>query len=95
MTNLFVGACLLFGALSARVPPLTPKNSPQLDTMGSDDRMVEFHLQVGLVDKSWILFDSGACASRWPEWGLVREAKRICTQLMGHTMVMLWRWIGT
>eukprot|EP00439_Symbiodinium_sp_Y106_P014227 s10483_g2.t1 len=25
-------------------------------------------MQAGLVDKSWILFDSGACANCCPEW---------------------------
>ena len=38
------------------------------DQLGRDDRLVEFHLQAGLVDKSWILFDSGACANCCPEW---------------------------
>eukprot|EP00439_Symbiodinium_sp_Y106_P064462 s3510_g10.t1 len=68
MTNLFVGACLLIGPLSAGVPPVPSRNVPENDQLGCDDRLVEFHLQAGLVDKSWILFDSGACANCCPEW---------------------------
>ena len=68
MTNLFVGACLLIGALSAGVPPVPGRNVPEKDQLSCDDRLVEFHLQAGLVDKSWILFDSGACANCCPEW---------------------------
>ena len=30
--------------------------------MAQMDSLVEFHTQAGLVDKTWILFDSGACA---------------------------------
>ena len=41
---------------------------PEKDQLSCDDRLVEFHLQAGLVDKSWILFDSGACANCCPEW---------------------------
>ena len=67
-TNLFVGACLLIGALSAGVPPVPSLNVPDTDRLSCDDRMVEFHMQAGLVDKSWILFDSGACANCCPEW---------------------------
>eukprot|EP00439_Symbiodinium_sp_Y106_P029114 s1009_g3.t1 len=62
-TNLFVGAWLLIGALSAGVPPVPSLNVPDTDGLSCDDRMVEFHMQAGLVDKSWILFDSGACAN--------------------------------
>ena len=40
---------------------------PEKDQLSCDDRLVEFHLQAGLVDKSWILFD-GACANCCPEW---------------------------
>ena len=68
MTNLFVGACLVIGALSAGVPPVPSRNVPENDQLGCDDRLVEFHMQAGLVDKSWILFDSGACANCCPEW---------------------------
>ena len=68
MTNLFVGACLLIGALSAGVPPVPSLNVPENDRLGCDDKMVEFHMQAGLVDKSWILFDSGACPNCCPEW---------------------------
>ena len=42
--------------------------SAKNDQLGWDDRLVEFYLQAGLVDKSWILFDSGACANCCPEW---------------------------
>ena len=68
MTNLFVGACMLIGALSAGVPPLTSNNDPKTEDLSCEDRLVEFHTQAGLVDKSWILFDSGACANCCPEW---------------------------
>ena len=67
-TNLFVGACLLIGALSAGVPPVPSLNVPDTDRQSCDDGMVEFHMQAGLVDKSWILLDSGACANSCPEW---------------------------
>ena len=36
--------------------------------LGFDDSLIGFHMQAGLVDKSWILFDSGACANCCPEW---------------------------
>eukprot|EP00439_Symbiodinium_sp_Y106_P052373 s2721_g7.t1 len=68
MTNLFVGACLLIGALSAGVPPVPSRNVPENDQLGCDDRLVGFHMQAGLVDKSWILFGSGACANCCSEW---------------------------
>ena len=68
MTNLFVGACLLIGALSAGVPPVSSQNVPETDQLSCEDRLVEFHIQAGLTDKSWILFDSGACANCCPEW---------------------------
>ena len=68
MTNLFVGACLRIAALSAGVPPVPSRNVPEKDQLSCVDRLVEFHLQAGLVDKSWILFDSGACANCCPEW---------------------------
>ena len=32
------------------------------------DKLSVFHTQAGLTDCSWILFDSGACASCCPEW---------------------------
>ena len=59
---------MLIGALSAGVPPVPSLNVPENDRLGCDDKMVEFHMQAGLVDKSWILFDSGACANCCPEW---------------------------
>eukprot|EP00439_Symbiodinium_sp_Y106_P026027 s4489_g3.t1 len=74
MTNLFVGACLLIGALSSGVPPMPNQNVPNLkklpenDPIDFDDSLIGFHMQAGLVDKSWILFDSGACANCCPEW---------------------------
>ena len=74
MTNLFVGACLLIGALSSGVPPLPTQSVPNLrkmpenDPTGFDDSLIEFHMQAGLVDRTWILFDSGACANCCPEW---------------------------
>ena len=57
MTNLFVGACLLIGALSSGVPPMPTQSVPNLmqmpenDPTGFDDNLVEFHMQAGLVDK--------------------------------------------
>ena len=67
-TNLFVGACLLI-CVSAGVPRVPSRlNVPDTDRLSCDDRMVEFHMQAGLVGKSWILFDSGACANCCPEW---------------------------
>ena len=48
--------------------PVHSRNVPENDQLGCDDRLVEFHMQAGLVDKSWILFDSGACANCCPEW---------------------------
>ena len=74
MTNLFVGAFLLIGALSSGVPPMPNQNVPNLkelpenDSIDFDDSLIGFHMQAGLVDKSWILFDSGACANCCPEW---------------------------
>ena len=74
MTKLFLGACLLIGALSSGVPPMpTPSVSnltqmPENDPIGFDDSLVEFHLQAGLVDKTRILFDSGACSNCCPAW---------------------------
>ena len=32
------------------------------------DKLSEFHVQSGIVDKSWILFDSGASANCCPDW---------------------------
>ena len=32
------------------------------------DWLSEFHVQSGIVDKSWILFDSGASANSCPNW---------------------------
>ena len=61
MTNLFVGACLLIGALSAGVPPVPSRNVPEKDQLSCDDRLVEFH------EQDW-WFDSGACANCCPEW---------------------------
>ena len=67
MTNLFVGACFLIGALNYGVPPMPTPNVPNLTHMPENDpiefanSLVEFHKQVGLVDTTWILFDSGAC----------------------------------
>ena len=33
MTNLFVGACMLIGALSAGVPPVTGRSDPENDPL--------------------------------------------------------------
>ena len=32
------------------------------------DKLSEFHVQSGIVDKTWILFDSGASANCCPDW---------------------------
>ena len=45
------------------MPSVSSKNAPE-----NDDTLVKFHMQAGLVDKSWILFDSGACANCCPDW---------------------------
>ena len=39
MTNLFVGACLLIGALSGAVPPIPAERVLQTDRLSCDDRM--------------------------------------------------------
>ena len=44
------------------------KESPENDPIDFDDSLIGLHMQAGLVDKSWILFDSGACANCCPEW---------------------------
>ena len=44
------------------------KELPENDPIDFDDSLIGFHMQAGLVDKSWILFDSGACANCCPEW---------------------------
>ena len=44
------------------------KELPENDPIDFDDSLIGFHTQAGLVDKSWILFDSGACANCCPEW---------------------------
>ena len=44
------------------------KKLPENDSIEFDDSLIGFHMQAGLVDKSWILFDSGACANCCPEW---------------------------
>ena len=41
---------------------------PENDPIGFDDSLIEFHMQAGLVDKTWILFDSGAYANCGPQW---------------------------
>ena len=35
---------------------------PENDPIGFDDSLVEFHMHAGLADKTWILFDGGACS---------------------------------
>ena len=47
---------------------LNLKKLPENDSIDFDDSLTGFHMQAGLVDKSWILFDSGACANCCPEW---------------------------
>lgn len=70
MTNLFVGAYLLIGALSSGMPPSVPQMAqvPEHDPNVFEDSLVELHMRAGLVDKAWILFDRGACATCCPEW---------------------------
>ena len=48
------------------VPNLT--QMPENDPNGLDDCLLEFHMQAGLVDKTWMQFDSGACTNCCPEW---------------------------
>ena len=67
----FVGACLLIASLSYGVPAMPTPSVPQMperDPNLFEDSLVEFHMQAGLVDKTWILFDSGACANCCPDW---------------------------
>ena len=74
--KLFIGA-LLIGTLSSSVPdsPVMEKGSHTITSEESidseqskTDRITEFHLPSGIVDKSWILFDSGASANCCPPW---------------------------
>ena len=82
VSKLFVGALMLIGALSSSVPVcpdiggsdfLTQNSQNLIESSGSEpaehiDRLAEFHLQSGIVDRSWILFDSGASANCCPSW---------------------------
>ena len=99
MTKLFVGECWLIGALSSGVPPMpTPSvlnlaNLPESGPIGCDDSLVEFHMQAGLVDKTWILLDSGAYANCYPQWFVpeypalpLNESARSLRSLTGKTL---------
>ncbi|OLP89835.1 hypothetical protein AK812_SmicGene28641 [Symbiodinium microadriaticum] len=88
MTNLFAGACMLIGALSAGVPPVTGRIDPDDDPVSCSDRLVEFHMQAGLTDKSWILFDSGACANCCPDYPVLplSESAPSLRSLSGETL---------
>ena len=82
VSKLFVGALMLIGTLSSSVPVcpdiggsdfLTQNSQNLIESSGSEpaehiDRLAEFHLQSGIVDRSWILFDSGASANCCPSW---------------------------
>ena len=72
---------MLIGTLSSSVPVcpdigsnfLTQNSQNLIESSGSEpvghiDRLAEFHLQSGIVDRSWILFDSGASANCCPSW---------------------------
>ena len=73
-SKLLIGAVLI-GTRSSSVPdsPAIEKDSLSITSDESIDseqpkthRITEFHLQSGIVDKSWVLFDSGASASCCP-----------------------------
>ena len=82
VSKLFVGALMLIGTLSSSVPVcpdiggsdfLIQNSQNLIESSGSEpaehiDRLAEFHLQSGIVDRSWILFDSGASANCCPSW---------------------------
>ena len=82
VSKLFVGALMLIGTLSSSVPVcpdiggsdfLTQNSQNLIESSGIEpadhiDRLAEFHLQSGIVDRSWILFDSGASANCCPSW---------------------------
>ena len=57
---------MLIGALSSGVPPIPTQSVPNLTQMPENDAigdsLIEFHMPAGLVDKTWILFDSGGLA---------------------------------
>ena len=68
---------MLTGTLSSSVPdcPVIEKVSQSVTSEESidseqskTDRNTKFHLQSGIVDKTWILFDSGASANCCPPW---------------------------
>ena len=73
MSTLFVGALMLIGTLSSNVPVIHPSDDIELSAQppalpDPKDPLAEFHLQSGVIDKSWILFDSGASANCAPPW---------------------------
>ena len=76
-SRLFIGALMLIGTLCLSVldSPVIEKDSQNVTSEESvdseqskTDRITEFHLQSGIVHKSWILSDSGASANCGPPW---------------------------
>ena len=68
---------MLIGTLSSSVPgsPVIEKGSQSITSEESTDseqsktdRITAFHLQSGIVDGGWILFDSEASANCCPPW---------------------------
>ena len=64
---------MLIGTLSSNVPVIHPSDDIELSAQppalpDPKDPLAEFHLQSGVIDKSWILFDSGASANCAPPW---------------------------
>ena len=62
---------MLIGTLSSSVET-DSQSSTSVGGIGSEqctiDKLTGFHLQSGIVDKSWILLDSGASANCCPPW---------------------------
>ena len=79
LSKMFIGALMLIGVLSTGVPARVEsieqttddclnriEQSSQSLIDPPSDTLAEFHLQSGIVDKSWVLFDSGASANCCP-----------------------------
>ena len=66
---------MLIGTLSVPDSPVIEKDSQSViseESIDSEqskiDKITAFHLQSGIVDKSWVLFDSGASTNCGPPW---------------------------
>ena len=101
LTNLLVGACLLVATLGARtvVPDELPslsniQNGTAADIDCVGDKVSEFHMQPGLTDCPWILFER-ACAGCCPE-GLASDYPTVPLKksLSGKTLELLGRRIA-